>query len=109
LISQTASIQALKGQSLQLLDNASQIYDEHEGDDVDEAPAVRMQTRSTNINTHLNRAQVRDLNWGELTNLIATQRQDEAIDAIRKYKVTDLNAFRGVYAGDDFVTVDLLD
>ncbi len=46
---------AYQNQSLQILENESQIYDEHDPG-LDEEPSSRMQTKFTNINGHLNRA-----------------------------------------------------
>ena len=61
------------------------------------------------MNTHLNRAQVKDFSWAELSQLIAEQRQEEAIELIRKYRITDFNAPKGLNLGSQTVYVDFLD
>jgi hypothetical protein len=61
------------------------------------------------VNTHLNRALIKDFSWANLSQLIAEQRQNEAIELIRKYRITDLNAAKGLELGTQTVYVDVLD
>lgn len=61
------------------------------------------------MNTHLNRALVKDFSWADLSQLIAEQRQNEAIELIRKYRITDFNAPRGLNLGPQTVLVDIFE
>lgn len=108
LISSTATIKGLAGQSLHIFDNYSQVFEEHEGD-VDEGPTARIQTRHATVNGHLNRAQIRDFSWPELYQLIVLQKEDEAIELIKRYKISDLTAGRGLINSSDTVVVDTVD
>lgn len=95
LIFSLDKFKAYQNQSLQIFDHESQILDEHDADEIDEEPSARRVAKGIHHNQGIEKALVKDFDLKHVHSLLETRCSDEAVEYIKKFKLTDLASLMG--------------